>query len=66
MTKYFQEMKPSECVKKINKEINTIFSDEIILDLTKIAQNKFKEINLQNVENEENSIMSESKTEHDF
>ncbi|NMA44889.1 MAG: hypothetical protein GX950_03710 [Candidatus Diapherotrites archaeon] len=66
LTKYFQEMKPSECVKKINKEINTIFSDEIILDLTKIAQNKFKEINLQNVENEENSIMSESKTEHDF
>lgn len=66
LTKYFTEMKPNECVKKITKEISVLFSEEILLDCTKLAQTKFEQINLQNREIDEGLIINKNETEYNF
>lgn len=66
LTKYFKEMKPNECVKKITKEISVLFSEEILLDCTKLAQTKFEQINLQNREIDEGLIINKNETEYNF
>lgn len=66
LTKNFQEIKPNELIKKITKELNTLFCEEIIFDCTKLAQNKFEQINSQNRENEEGLIINKNETNQNF